>query len=101
VEAVFACNDQMALGVLQAARHLGLEIPQDLAVVGFDDIPEAAYFRPALTTIHQNPQELGALAVERMNQMIQDRQEGRGTEPAVSWVRPWLVIRTSSVRAEA
>ena len=100
VEAVFACNDQMALGVLQAARQLGLAIPQDLAVVGFDDIPEAAYFRPALTSVHQNPQELGALAVERMNQMIQDRQEGRSTETSVSWVRPRLVIRASSVRAE-
>ncbi|NIV33511.1 MAG: substrate-binding domain-containing protein, partial [Anaerolineae bacterium] len=51
LDAVFACNDQMALGALQAARHLGLEIPKDLAVVGFDDIPEAAYFSPALTTV--------------------------------------------------
>ena len=100
LEAVFACNDQMALGALQAARHLGLVIPRDLAVVGFDDIPEASYFTPALTTVHQDPRELGALAVERMNQMIQAREEDRAIEPGVSWVRPRLVIRASSVRQQ-
>lgn len=98
LDAVFASNDQMALGVLQAARHLGLDIPQDLAVVGFDDIPEASYFNPALTTVRQDPRELGALAVERMNQMIQARQQDRTIEPAVSWVQPRLVVRASSVR---
>ncbi len=90
----------MALGALRAARQLGLEIPRDLAVVGFDDIPEAAYFSPALTTVHQDPRELGALAVERMNQMIKARQEDRSIEPAVSWVRPRLMIRASSVRGQ-
>jgi LacI family transcriptional regulator len=98
LDAVFACNDQMALGVLRAARHLGLDIPRDLAVVGFDDIPEASYFSPALTTVRQDPRELGALAVERMNEMIQARQEDRTIEPGVSWVRPRLVIRASSIR---
>jgi len=98
LDAVFACNDQMALGALQAARHLGLDVPRDLAVVGFDDIPEASYFNPALTTVRQNPKELGALAVERMNQMIQARQQDRTVEPGVSWVQPRLVIRASSVR---
>ena len=101
LDAVFACNDQMALGALQAARQLELDIPRDLAVVGFDDIPEAAYFAPTLTTIRQDPREVGALAVERMNQMIKARQEDRSIEPAVSWVRPRLVIRASSVREQA
>ena len=101
LDAVFACNDQMALGALRAARQLGLEIPLDLAVVGFDDIPEAAYFSPALTTVQQDPREVGAVAVERMNQMIQARREDRSIEPTVSWVRPSLVIRASSVREQA
>ena len=101
LDAVYACNDQMALGALRAARQLGLEIPRELAVVGFDDIPEAAYFSPALTTVHQDPRELGALAVERMNQMIQARRKDRIIEPAVSWVRPQLVIRGSSIRERA
>ena len=101
LDAIFACNDQMALGALQSARQLGLAVPQDLAVVGFDDIPEAAYFSPALTTVQQDPRELGALAVQRMNQMIQARREEKTVEPAVSWVRPRLVVRASSVREQA
>ncbi len=54
VTAIFAGNDQMALGVLRAASEAGLVVPQDLSVVGFDDIPEAAYFTPALTTVRQH-----------------------------------------------
>ena len=98
MEAVFACNDQMALGALRAARHLGLAVPRDLAVVGFDDIPEAAYFYPPLTTVHQSPKALGALAVERMNAMIQARQQGGTCSTGLSWVRPRLIVRGSSVR---
>jgi LacI family transcriptional regulator len=98
IEAVFACNDQMALGALRAARRLGLEVPQDLAVVGFDDIPEAAYFCPSLTTVHQNPKALGALAVEQMHYLIQARQRDEAFSPGVSWLKPRLVVRRSSVR---
>jgi DNA-binding LacI/PurR family transcriptional regulator len=98
LEAVFASNDQMALGVMRAARRFGLNIPDDLAVVGFDDIPEAPYFCPALTTVRQNPKAIGALAVERMHRMIQARLESNTFEPVVSWVQPWLVVRASSVR---
>ncbi len=98
IEAVFACNDQMALGALRAARRLGLEVPQDLAVVGFDDIPEAAYFYPSLTTVRQNPKALGALAVERMNRMIQARERDEMFEPGLHWMKPRLVIRKSSIR---
>jgi DNA-binding LacI/PurR family transcriptional regulator len=53
VQAVFACNDQMALGLMRAARKLGKRIPEDLAVLGFDDIPESAFFFPPLTTIRR------------------------------------------------
>jgi DNA-binding LacI/PurR family transcriptional regulator len=98
IEALFACNDQMALGALRAARRLGLAVPHDLAVVGFDDIPEAAYFFPPLTTVRQNPKALGALAVERMNAMIQARQQRETCNTGMSWVRPRLIVRGSSVR---
>jgi LacI family transcriptional regulator len=98
IEAVFACNDQMALGALQAARRFGLRVPQDLAMVGFDDIPEAAYFCPSLTTVRQDPKALGALAVERMHSMIQARQEEGIHSPGVSWIKPELIIRQSSVK---
>ena len=63
VTAVFAANDQMALGVIRALHELGLRIPDDLSVVGFDDIPEAAYFTPPLTTVRQDFNEVGRRAL--------------------------------------
>jgi DNA-binding LacI/PurR family transcriptional regulator len=96
IEAVFACNDQMALGAMQAARRLGLKIPDDLAIVGFDDVPEAAYFYPSLTTIQQDVKALGALAVEQMSKLIQARQDGEDFNPDISWIAPGLIVRQSS-----
>jgi DNA-binding LacI/PurR family transcriptional regulator len=61
--AVFAQNDQMAVGLLRAARDHGLYLPQQLAVIGIDDIPLAAYFAPPLTTIHQNFTAIGREAI--------------------------------------
>ena len=61
--AVFAGNDQMALGFMHACSELGLSIPGDISVVGFDDIPEAAHFWPPLTTVRQNFAELGRRAI--------------------------------------
>ena len=98
VDAVFVSNDQMALGALQAARKLGLNSPEDLGIVGFDDIPEAAYFYPPLTTIRQNTKELGAMAVDRMNTLIHALHERLTMVPGISWLEPRLVIRDSSVR---
>jgi LacI family transcriptional regulator len=98
IDAVFISNDQMALGALQAARRLGLRVPEDIGIAGFDDIPEAAYFYPSLTTVRQNPRKLGALAVERISALIQARQENRTIEPGISWVEPRLIIRKSTQR---
>lgn len=61
--AVFAANDQMALGFMHACRELGLDIPGDISIVGFDDIPEAAHFAPPLTTVRQNFAEVGRRAI--------------------------------------
>jgi DNA-binding LacI/PurR family transcriptional regulator len=98
IDAVFICNDQMALGALQTARRLGLRVPDDIGIVGFDDIPEAAYFYPSLTTVRQNTRKLGALAVERISALIQARQEDRIIEPEISWVEPRLIVRRSTER---
>ena len=98
IDAVFACNDQMALGALQATRRLGIKVPQDLGIVGFDDIPEAAYFYPSLTTIRQNAIALGALAVDRMCSFINAREKDEEFEPDVKWIQPRLVVRKSSKR---
>jgi DNA-binding LacI/PurR family transcriptional regulator len=97
VQAVFACNDQMALGLMQAARNLGKRIPEDLAVVGFDDIPESAFYYPPLTTIRQGLYELGQAAVQTFVRIREAEQKG---EPAPSaqtvWLQPQLVIRAST-----
>lgn len=98
IDAVFVSNDQMALGALQAARRLSLRIPEDLGVVGFDDIPEAAYFYPPLTTVRQDTRKLGAMAVERMSALIRAKDEGETLEPNTSWLEPRLIVRKSSIR---
>lgn len=74
--AVFACNDLQALGVYQAAREAGLRIPEDLSVVGFDDLPVAALVHPPLTTVHQPLAEMAAAATELALAL------GRGEKPA-------------------
>ena len=61
--AIFSSNDQMALGLIHAIRDAGLDVPRDISVVGFDDIPEAAHFWPPLTTVRQDFAELGRRAV--------------------------------------
>jgi DNA-binding LacI/PurR family transcriptional regulator len=89
----------MAAGALQAARRLGRRVPDDLAVVGFDDVPEAAFYTPALTTISQPLTELGGQAVERLLQVMAGKQEEPEEihfEPI--WAQPSLVIRESSIR---
>ncbi|MFP4228595.1 MAG: LacI family DNA-binding transcriptional regulator [Salinivenus sp.] len=64
--ALFASNDSMALGVLRGLHDAGLEAPDDLALVGFDDIPMAHYVAPSLTTVHAPMETLGTRAVERL-----------------------------------
>jgi LacI family transcriptional regulator len=98
IEAVFACNDQMALGALKEARNYGLNVPGDFGIVGFDDIPEAAYFYPSLTTIKQNAIELGALAVEQLCSFINCREKDEEFDPEIKWIKPSLIIRQSSIK---
>jgi LacI family transcriptional regulator len=97
LDAVFACNDLMALGVVKAARKFGKRIPEDLAVVGYDDIPEADYFCPPLTTIRQDVEELGCCAVREIDQMVAKMQLGEMVEPKTHLFEPQLIVRESSV----
>jgi DNA-binding LacI/PurR family transcriptional regulator len=60
--AVFAANDQMALRLLRALHEAGIRVPEDVSVVGFDDMPESGYFTPPLTTVRQDFRELGQRA---------------------------------------
>lgn len=102
VDAAFACNDQMALGVLHAAHGLGRRVPEDLSVVGADNIAESSHFWPALTTVEQRLREAGALAVQQIDQLITSARQSRRTpqEPALhgSTLQPELIIRESSRR---
>jgi len=68
--AVFAANDLMAIATIDAARDLGLRVPQDLSVVGFDDVPEAVAATPPLTTVAQPIQRMGAEAVGLLVRLI-------------------------------
>jgi DNA-binding LacI/PurR family transcriptional regulator len=72
--AVIAATDQLALGVLEAAREAGLRVPGDLSVVGFDDIPGAAWSRPGLTTIRQPLFEKGEIAGRLLTEGAADRE---------------------------
>ncbi|HTS16682.1 MAG TPA: LacI family DNA-binding transcriptional regulator [Verrucomicrobiae bacterium] len=73
VTAMFAMNDKMALGAIKKLSKLGLRVPQDVAVVGFDDIPQAGVSGPGLTTIHQPLYEIGKLACERMVELVHEK----------------------------
>jgi DNA-binding LacI/PurR family transcriptional regulator len=92
VTAVFCANDSMALGFLRAAAERGRELPRDLSVVGFDDVPEAAYFWPPLTTVRQDFGALGAQALESLLVQIMAGGEAGSASPIV----PELVARFSS-----
>ncbi|MBI5953756.1 MAG: LacI family DNA-binding transcriptional regulator [Chloroflexi bacterium] len=96
MDAVFVANDQMALSVLREASRRGISIPSQLAVVGFDNLPEAAYFYPSLTTISQDLQLLGEQAVQSVVEMIQARHQGQSVTAQSKFIQPTLVVRESS-----
>ncbi|MBD9724453.1 LacI family DNA-binding transcriptional regulator [Streptomyces caniscabiei] len=79
--AVFVANDQMALGLLRALNERGRRVPEDVSVVGFDDIPEAASFLPPLTTVHQDFAEVGRLCVEGVLRKMREGGQGDPGEP--------------------
>jgi len=97
VDAVFAGNDQMALGLMRAAQRLGKRIPEDLAVVGFDDTPESAFYNPPLTTVRQDLRELGRVAVQTFVQIREAEKRGEiNIPPQLILLQPQLVIREST-----
>ncbi len=95
VTAVFVANDQMALGVLRALHERGRRIPADVSVVGFDDIPEAPYFTPPLTTVRQDFIEMGRSSLGLLLEVMEPRD---GAPPRVT-VAPELIVRASTAPA--
>jgi LacI family transcriptional regulator len=99
MDSIFVGNDQMALGVIQTACQKGLRIPEDLGIIGFDNIPESAFFCPPLTTIEQDQYALGKVAVEESIKMIKSGWRGlEPFEPKSIMLTPTLVVRRSSLR---
>ena len=98
MDAVFAANDQMALSVLRETCRRNIRVPEQLAVVGFDNLPESAYFYPSLTTISQDLQLLGEQAVQSIVEMIRTRQENQPVIAQSKFIQPILVVRESSKR---
>ncbi|HEX7737889.1 MAG TPA: LacI family DNA-binding transcriptional regulator [Ktedonobacteraceae bacterium] len=92
VTALFCANDMIAVGILMAARARGLALPDQLSVVGFDDVPAASYVVPALTTIHQPKVALGRMATQVMLNLLQKRPGQNHTLQAN------LILRDSTAR---
>jgi LacI family transcriptional regulator len=93
--AVFVCNDLMAIGALRAAHERAVRVPEDLSLVGFDDIELAAYTSPPLTTVAQPKERIGALAVD----LLIERLSGRRHEARKVMLQPELRVRASTATA--
>ncbi len=95
-DAVFAANDAMAIGCLAALRDRGVRVPEELSLVGFDDVPMARYVKPGLTTVRVPIAEVGGRAMERL---LQVTAAGDGGPPRHHVVVPTLSIRDSTAAA--
>jgi DNA-binding LacI/PurR family transcriptional regulator len=93
VTAVFVANDQMALGVLRALHERGRSIPGEISIVGFDDIPEAQYFTPPLTTVRQDFGEMGRSSLRLLLELMRGE---RSHPPSQLTIAPELVVRRST-----
>jgi LacI family transcriptional regulator len=99
LDAIFVSNDQMSLGVIQAARRHELRIPEDLGIVGFDNVAESKFYSPALTTVHQPARHLGGLAVVRLDQCIRHEAGEDCINAGQNVVVPDLIVRRTSLRS--
>lgn len=93
--AIFAANDSMAIGAISALREAGVLVPDEMSVVGFDDIPMARYMNPPLTTVHVDISALGTLATDRLLEQIRNESGSQG-ERRQEVVPATLIVRGSS-----
>ena len=93
--AIFAYNDMSAIGAIRALQEQGIRVPQDVSVLGFDDIPGAAFYSPSLTTVRQPLNRMGEVAAET----LLNRLEGRKEYPSDIAIEPELVVRESTANA--
>jgi DNA-binding LacI/PurR family transcriptional regulator len=93
--ALFAYNDISAIGAIRALQEQGLRVPHDVSVMGFDDIPGAAFYTPSLTTVRQPLNRMGEVAA----QSLLERIEGKKEYPSEIAIEPELVVRESTTKA--
>jgi LacI family transcriptional regulator len=91
VTAIFAANDKMAVGAIHQLGRRGIRVPQDISVVGFDDLQHSAFVNPSLTTVHLPLYQVGAMACERLIERIHGRRE-----PVAEILATHLVMRESA-----
>lgn len=90
--AIFAANDFVALGLLSGLQQRGLEVPKDISLIGFDDIPLAQYYSPSLTTVHQDLELQGANATEILIAKLQGQ-----AKPDIQPICPHIIVRESTI----
>ena len=95
--AVIVYNDMMAIGALQAVHSLGLRVPDDISIVGFDNIPMAAHTNPPLTTVAPPTYQMGRLAVSVLNQV----RQGKVAQHGYALLECSMIVRDSSGPADA
>jgi LacI family transcriptional regulator len=95
VSAILAGNDKMAIGAMHQLHRLGVEVPRDISVVGFDDLKHAAFVNPSLTTVHLPLYQVGSLATDRLIERIHGRRE-----PVAETISTHLVVRDSTAMAK-
>jgi DNA-binding LacI/PurR family transcriptional regulator len=99
MDAIFVANDQMALSVLQFFAEKQIRVPQDIGIVGFDNIAESAFFSPALTTVQQDQHHIAKIAVAEVIKIIESGwQELDPVVPKPIILPPTLIVRQSSLR---
>lgn len=96
--ALIAFNDMSAIGAIRALKEAGFEVPEDVSIIGFDDIYEANFHNPALTTIRQPLKEMGSLGVEYLLRKIQDNEDENISKNIT--VEPELIVRQSTASAK-
>ncbi len=102
LDSIFVANDQMALSVLKAVAKKGLKIPDDIGIVGFDNIAESANYWPSLTTVQQDQDEIARVAMTEMIKIIESGWQGLNPiNPKSIMLKPTLVIRNSSLRLQS
>ena len=94
VRSVFCANDRMARGLLRAFAEAGLRAPDDVLVAGYDDVPEAAYYSPPLTTVRQ---DFGAVGRHSIGSLVDQLEGQQVRETAAAVLPPTLVVRQSSL----